>query len=65
MKEYIEKAPLLSEARAIMGNVFAAPIMVSKIEKAPASFVEEIKYGYWIQDPRGFCSCSESASKKL
>ena len=47
-EEYIERNSLLKEVKQIEG-VFAAPLIIRKIEEAKTVDVVEVKHGYWIE----------------
>lgn len=57
---YINKEDLLAKAKAKQNGVFAAPVILNLIEKAPEVDVVEVKHGEWIeyQTPNIIC-CSE------
>ena len=47
---YINKEDLLAKAKAKQNGVFAAPVILNLIEKAPEVDVVEVKHGEWIKD---------------
>lgn len=44
---YIDKKELLAKAKAKQNGVFAAPVILNLIEKAPEVDVIEVKHGEW------------------
>ena len=51
MKEYIERAILLEELRKIQGSSFSTPLIIERIEKAPAADVVPVRHAYWEWRP--------------
>ena len=61
---YIDKKELLAKAKAKQNGVFAAPVILNLIEKAPEVDVVEVKHGEWIYNVK-YYSCSICAGKRF
>lgn len=60
---FINKEELLKQAQEKQKGVFAAPVIVNLIEKAPEVDVVEVKHGRWIEREESLSQKSETIAQ--